>query len=1014
MRGQRPTGTDGEAKPESRSSVVCISCCILNTLLGGSLNVYSLYGPRFIRDLHLDQYHVNTISTMAMMPLYIFIPVWGRICQLTSPRLLSFIAGILFGTSYLTIASMFTTHHTSTLDHSRPAFLTLLLAYTSIGAATSSVLMSSIIACTETLEKSHYKGFLSAVPIACFGLSGILESQVAVRLFCLPKKDIDLVSFSAFLAIALFSTGMLGAWGLKPPKEVLDIRGHLQNSEERQTASYGAVEPQQLEGNMPAPDRSTCSLTALLKDPLIWWLSVANLLIVGPTEVYNLNLGTLLQSITGTESVANQISHHVALLAIVSTVARLSAGALSDCLQREGNSTTEERKYNLVLSPFVLFLAPATVDVLGFLTLGTLVARFPKVISMTSASVGLSYASSLSLLPVTLSIWGTAQFPLAWGIISLAPALGIGAFGYLYSVAYQYGLERGGEVAGFCVGALCYTSWAIICALGVGASIVCVLMAWLNLSNRRHRYLSWAVVGVFYDGIGQELRGIVAAISPTMVSNQLLQTVSFTCSILNSLIAGCMSTIPIYGPRLILDIGYTQAQLNAVITVAMLSAYLMSPVGGYLCRKLSPRVLSLICGGLLSGGYVLTASVFFVSHRPNVEAVGSSFWKVLLAHFMIGSGTSSIQLSALDACARNLLQSRYKGMLMSIPATAVGMGGIALSQMASHLFMTNQDPGSAPYLDAGRLLVLLSSLAMAVGLISALGLVVVQKEVVMPPVVITQVEDSSQAGHLIPKHQPLVTYGTIDEGDASTSVSSGASSSEQQVCKEGENHLFRDQALWWFMGGMALLPGTIAVYLNNLGTITAAMSDDSTDQGSRLVQQITILSTVATVARLTLGVISDRAASAPELPLGQTPVYRTRFIVLIVPAILVSIGYLLLATPLAGPQYSNIALHLCSALLGLGYGCNSAAMPAVAQAWGPESFSVICSWISLSPAPAIAVWGWLYSFLYEWVLDTTRSSQCHEWSCYGIWALASSATAICAAFAWAMSCAQLRSRGINV
>lgn len=481
------------------------------SLLGGSINVYSLYGPRFIRDLHLDQYHVNIISTTAMMSLYILIPAWGRICQLTSPRLLSFIAGILFGTSYLAIASMFTTHRTSTLDHSRPDFLTLLLAYTCIGAATSSVLMSSIIACTETLEKSPYKGFLSAVPIACFGLSGIVESQVAVRLFCLPNKDIDLASFSAFLAIALFSTGMLGAWGLKPPNEVVDIRGHLQNSEERQTASYGAIEPQQLEGNMPAPERGTCSPTALLKDPLLWWLSVANLLIVGPTEVYNLNvsclakfhllksgtkltccvrslqLGTLLQSITGTDSVANQISHHVALLAIVSTVARLSAGALSDCLQRESSSTAEEQKYNLVSSPFVLFLAPAAVDVLGFLTLGTMVARFPKVISLTSASVGLSYASSLSLLPVTLSIWGTAQFPLAWGIISLAPAMGIGAFGYLYSVAYQYGMERGGGVAGFCVGALCYTSWAIICALGVGMSIVCVLMAWLILSNRRHR-----------------------------------------------------------------------------------------------------------------------------------------------------------------------------------------------------------------------------------------------------------------------------------------------------------------------------------------------------------------------------------------------------------------------------------------------------------------------------------------------------------------------------------------------
>lgn len=283
-----------------------------------------------------------------------------------------------------------------------------------------------------------------------------------------------------------------------------------------------------------------------------------------------------------------------------------------------------------------------------------------------------------------------------------------------------------------------------------------------------------------------------------------------------SLIAGCMSTIPIYGPRLILDIGYTQAQLNAVITVAMISAYLMSPVGGYLCQQLSPRVSSLISGGLLGGGYLLTASVFFVSHRPNVEAVVSSFWKVLFAHFMIGSGTSSIQLSALDACAKNLLQSRYKGMLMSVPATAVGVGGIALSQMASHLFMTNKDPGSAPHLDAARFLVLLSSLAMAVGLISAVGLVVVQKEVAMSPVLIIQVEDSDETDDLIPKPQAAATYGTIDEGDASTSASTDASNPGQQACKECENPFFRDQALWWFMGGMALLPGTIAVYLNNV------------------------------------------------------------------------------------------------------------------------------------------------------------------------------------------------------
>jgi len=244
-----------------------------------------------------------------MIAVYLLIPVWGQVSQRTSPRLLSLLSATGFSLGYLMAAWEFSgAPHTS-----GPTFIIVLAVFCLIGAATSATLMGSIAAIAATFEGSPYIGIALAAPVACFGISGLVESRLAL-LFVNSEGVFEVVKYFIALATVLLSTGVVGAVGLRTPgrqKPAFDSdtedpagfeeRDLLDSPVESSPHHYGTV--QQPISSTSDEDRPLCesrrrhslkhpesSTMAILKDPVLWLLAVASLLIAGPCEVYNMNV----------------------------------------------------------------------------------------------------------------------------------------------------------------------------------------------------------------------------------------------------------------------------------------------------------------------------------------------------------------------------------------------------------------------------------------------------------------------------------------------------------------------------------------------------------------------------------------------------------------------------------------------------------------------------------------------------------------------------------------------------
>src|SRR5262245_7423880 len=79
-------------------SLTCDSLCC------GSIASFSLYGARFLTDLHYTQFRVNAVSITAALGMYLPVPLFGYMCDRYSPPPLAFFASVLFGIGYILAA----------------------------------------------------------------------------------------------------------------------------------------------------------------------------------------------------------------------------------------------------------------------------------------------------------------------------------------------------------------------------------------------------------------------------------------------------------------------------------------------------------------------------------------------------------------------------------------------------------------------------------------------------------------------------------------------------------------------------------------------------------------------------------------------------------------------------------------------------------------------------------------------------------------------------------------------
>ncbi|KAF3765795.1 hypothetical protein M406DRAFT_60383 [Cryphonectria parasitica EP155] len=477
-------------------------------LCAGSITAFSLYGHLFQERLHYSQYQVNGVAMVASFSLYLPVPLFGYTCDRYGPAPLSGLSAGLFGVGYGLAAGLYK-HGAEGRSGSGPdrlSYAAMIFAFILIGIGSCALYIGSVATCAKNFGKGKYRGLALAVPITAIGLSGLWQSQVGSRLLYerLPdgtRGDVDCFLFFLFLAILLFTVGLLGSFTMKviDEQELIDeaveelersglLDGSALFTPSRPAGGYGTlehVEPVPIDDDDhdnngedaglldPAKDfeddarfKKNVVLNAetrrFLGDHTMWFFAAGFFLAIGPAEAFINNMGTVIKTLyPPTEAhlhlgPATTAATHVSIICATSTAVRLLVGVLTDLLapspttqhfqfpstERSTPTMLQRIKFSVSRITFLLFFALILSLGLAVLASGA-IQNHGERFWIVSASVGAGYGALFSLAPIIVTIiWGVENFGTNWGIVATFPAVGNALWGSVYSAVYQAGAER--------------------------------------------------------------------------------------------------------------------------------------------------------------------------------------------------------------------------------------------------------------------------------------------------------------------------------------------------------------------------------------------------------------------------------------------------------------------------------------------------------------------------------------------------------------------------------------------
>lgn len=514
--------------------IVAFVVANLLAVCAGSNMVFSMYSPLFQSRLHYSQLQVNGAASACSIALYIPISVLGFICDRYGAQPLALTSAVLFGVGYGLAAGIYRKldHQYSTVgrhggvnDNTYPL---MVFAFVCIGAGTCAGYISAVSTVAKNFGKGKYRGLALAMPITCFGLSGMWLSQAGTRIFYerLPdgsKGDVDVFRFFIFLAILLFSVGVIGSFTLRVVDEnelideaieELEHSGMLDGSAllGRSQHGYGAADPatpgDEVNGGAFDPTKDddakwkknwilNAETRRFLSDHTMWPFALAFMLMIGPGEAFINNLGTVLGTLTPpeTEGISPQsrpsAATHVSIFGVTSTIARLLIGTMTDLLAPQPRSqhyqagparpTSPLGRITISRVAFNLFFGLIMSSGLLFLASGV-VQNHADRFWVVSGLIGAGYGAIFSLTPLIVTmIWGVENFATNFGIIATVPAIGSVFWGSIFSAVYESGArsmqtspDDSDDV--FCYGRQCYsvTFWAE----GISCLVSCGLLYW--------------------------------------------------------------------------------------------------------------------------------------------------------------------------------------------------------------------------------------------------------------------------------------------------------------------------------------------------------------------------------------------------------------------------------------------------------------------------------------------------------------------------------------------------------
>ncbi|KAJ5832508.1 hypothetical protein N7474_000819 [Penicillium riverlandense] len=562
------------------------------------------------------------------------------------------------------------------------------------------------------------------------------------------------------------------------------------------------------------------------------------------------------------------------------------------------------------------------------------------------------------------------------------------------------------------------------------------------------------------DGLFSDVVQEIVERDRRKMHKEMVRVCSFAWGVVSCLGAGSITAFSLYGHLLLTRLRYSQLQVNAVSIAAEISMYLLVPLFGYLCDRYSPSPLSLFSGFVFGLGYLLAA--FTYKSGPATEGGGSGwpFWVMVLAFVLIGMGTSCMYLAAVATCAKNFGRGKHKGIMLAVPIAAFGLSGMWQSQVGTYLLYERQADGTRGDVDVFRYFLFLAILLFVIGIIGTFGLRIVDEE--EGKYIDETVDELERSGLLEDSEffrprsevRAAVEYGTFsstaDEEQAATLSDEERDERRREKEREEEERrkknwllnyetrvFLQDQTMWWLAAGFFLVTGPGESYINNLGTIIPTLTPlsyapNAPPPAGLPSTHVTTVALTSTLARLATGSLSDffappavhlfpaGARHRPSSSLSDTPSRASfsRMIFLLPSALLLSIGYLILASPI--PLKEPSIFHLTTALVGLGYGAAFSLTPIIISVvWGVENFATNWGIVAMMPALGAALWGVIYSTAYQDALDKGNGSglpdgQCHGWSCYGYWAVGCTVSVWVALVVWTAAWRKWKKNGVVV
>ncbi|PWY94126.1 MFS general substrate transporter [Aspergillus sclerotioniger CBS 115572] len=545
------------------------------------------------------------------------------------------------------------------------------------------------------------------------------------------------------------------------------------------------------------------------------------------------------------------------------------------------------------------------------------------------------------------------------------------------------------------------------------------------------------------------------------MAKEVVRVCSFAWGVISCLGAGSITAFSLYGPLLLTRLHYTQLRVNSVAIAAEVSMYLPVPLFGYLCDRYTPSPLALFSGFVFGGGYFLAALAYKSGPPPDAGGEGWPFWVMIVAFIAIGVATSCMYLAAVATCAKNFGRGKHKGIMLAVPIAGFGLSGMWQSQVGTYLLYERLEDGTRGDVDVYRYFLFLAILLFCIGIIGTFALRIVDED--EEKYIDEAVEELERSGLLEEseffrsRSEVGAAYGTFpqaDDGTESDGDRTLALSEEEREAarleKEREEEerrkknwllnyetriFLQDKSMWWLAAGFFLVTGPGEAYINNLGTIVQTLTPISNPPNAAPPAglpstHVTTIALTSTIARLLTGSLSDLFAppavhlfpsslesnrpSSPTSTGNRTTFTRLAF--LLPSAFLLSLGYLLLSSPL--PLQHPGLTHISTALIGLGYGSAFSLVPIIISVvWGVENFATNWGIVAMVPAAGAAAWGLVYSQGYQDATDGgngTTDGQCHGWKCFGFWAVGCTVSVWIAIGAWLIAWRYWRRRGVVV